>query len=337
MTPGSDARHRHIAHLAWIAVCVLWGTTYLGIRIALESIPPALVGGLRYTAAGLLLSSVLASRGEGLLPRSQWIGLAAIGLLTICIGNGGVIWAEQWVPSGIAAVTVATVPFWMIGVEAFSRDADPLSLRPIVGLLVGFGGILLLVWPDIAVGNAAGHQYLVGIIALQIACVGWAFGSALSRRHARRENVLSAAAMQMTFGGLFMLAAATARGEWSRLAFTTRSTLAEIYLTVAGSIVGYSAYIYALRYLPTATVSLYAYANPVIAIVLGAVLAGEPFGPRVIVASVMVLTGSALVQMKGLGDKGTAFVPLSLKLRLLGDRSPGAPGTARRRSPAEPR
>lgn len=318
-------------------MCVLWGTTYLGIRIALESIPPALVGGLRYTAAGILLSCLLAAHGEGLLPRSQWSGLATIGLLTICVGNGAVIWAEQWVPSGIAAVTVATVPFWMIGIEWFTRDADPLSMRLVVGLLIGFGGILLLVWPDLAAGSADGHRYLMGIIALQVACVGWALGSALSRRHARQENVLSAAAMQMTFGGLFMLAAATARGEWSRLAFTMRSTLAEIYLTVVGSIVGYSAYTYALRYLPTTTVSLYAYANPVIAIVLGAVIASEPFGPRVIVASVMVLTGSALVQIKGRGDKGTSFVPLSLKFRLLGDRSPGAPGTARRRSPVEPR
>ena len=128
MIPGPDARHRRTAYLAWLAVCVLWGTTYLGIRIALESIPPALLGGLRYTAAGILLSSFLALRGEGLLPRSQWTGLATIGLLTICIGNGGVIWAEQWVPSGIAAVTVATMPFWMIAIEAFTRDADSLSM-----------------------------------------------------------------------------------------------------------------------------------------------------------------------------------------------------------------
>jgi drug/metabolite transporter (DMT)-like permease len=157
---------------------------------------------------------------------------------------------------------------------------------------------LLLVWPDIAAGDAAGHQFLIGIIALQIACVGWALGSALSRRHAREENVLSASAMQMLFGGLFMFALATVRGEWSHLAFTPRTLLAEIYLTLVGSIVGYSAYTYALRYLPTATVSLYAYANPVIAMVLGALVASEPFGPRVIVASLMVLTGSALVQWK---------------------------------------
>ena len=298
MTPTSDSGHHRAAYLAWIAVCVLWGTTYLGIRIALETIPPALVGGLRYTAAGTLLIGILAARGEGIIPPSQWRGMALIGLLTICIGNGGVIWAEQWVPSGIAAVTVATVPFWMIAIEAFTRDADPLSTRLMLGLFVGFGGILLLVWPDIAAGDAAGHRFLIGIIALQIACVGWALGSALSRRHAREENVLSASAMQMLFGGLFMLAAATVRGEWSHLTFTPRTLLAEIYLTLVGSIVGYSAYTYALRHLPTATVSLYAYANPVIAMVLGALVASEPFGPRVIVASLMVLTGSALVQWK---------------------------------------
>jgi len=298
VTAGTAPRTIRNAYIAWIAVCVLWGTTYLGIRIALETIPPGLVGGLRYTAAGTLLLAILASRGEGVVPRSQWLGLAFIGFLTICIGNGGVIWAEQWVPSGIAAVTVATVPFWMIGVDAFRRDGDPLTGRLVAGLLIGFAGILLLVWRDITAGGGAAHQHLLGMIALQIACVGWALGSSLSRRHARKENVLSAAALQMLFGGIFMLAAATAGGEWGRVTFNTRTLLAEIYLTIVGSIIGYTAYTYALRYLPTATVSLYAYANPVIAIVLGALLVGEPFGPRVIIASLMVLTGSALVQWR---------------------------------------
>jgi len=308
MTPTTDAAqrpafaeasaHKRTAYLAWLTVCLLWGTTYLGIRIALETIPPALLGGLRFTVAGLLLIALLAARGEPVIARTQWRGLALIGFLTVCVGNGGVIWAEQWVPSGIAAVTVATIPFWMIGMDALTRDGDPLSTRLVIGLLVGFAGILLLVWPDITAGTAEGHRFLLGILALQIACVGWALGSAIARRHARSENVLSAAAMQMTFGGLFMLAAATLRGEWNHLAFTPRTLVAEIYLTLAGSIVGYSAYIYALRHLPTATVSLYAYANPVIAMVLGAVIAGEPFGPRVVLASLMVLTGSALVQWR---------------------------------------
>jgi drug/metabolite transporter (DMT)-like permease len=286
------------AYLAWLAVCVLWGTTYLGIRIALETIPPALVGGLRFTAAGIFLVALLASRGEPVIRPSQWGGLALTGVLTIGVGNGGVIWAEQWVPSGIAAVTVATIPFWMIGIEAFARDSDPVTIQLVLGLAVGFAGILLLVWPDIAVGGAAGHQFLAGILALQIACVGWALGSSVSRRYARGENVISASAMQMLFGGLVMLGIASVRGEWSQVAWTPRTVLAEIYLTIFGSIVGYSAYIYALRHLPTATVALYAYANPLIAIALGAVAAGEPFGPRVVFASTMVLIGSALVQWK---------------------------------------
>jgi drug/metabolite transporter (DMT)-like permease len=289
------------AYIAWVVVCVLWGTTYLGIRIALETIPPALLGGLRFTAAGILLVALLASRGEPVIRPRRWGGLAVSGILTICVGNGGVIWAEQWVPSGIAAVTVATIPFWMIGIEAFARDGESLSTRLVLGLVVGFAGILLLVWPDIASGGAAGRQFLGGIVALQIACVGWALGSSVSRRHALQENVLSAAAMQMLFGGLTMLVAATVRGEWKQLAFTSRTIAAELYLTVFGSIIGYSAYTYALRYLPTATVSLYAYANPVIAMLLGAMIAGEPFGPRVVVASTMVLIGSAIVQGKNDG------------------------------------
>jgi drug/metabolite transporter (DMT)-like permease len=140
---------------------------------------------------------------------------------------------------------------------------------------------------------------------LQVACVGWALGSALSRRHAREKNVLAAAAMQMTFGGIFMLLAGTARGEWSHLLFTPRTLAAEVYLTLVGSVVGYSAYTYALKYLPTATVSLYAYANPIIAVVLGALLLGEPLGLRVVLASVMVLTGSGLVQWRGRATRTT--------------------------------
>jgi drug/metabolite transporter (DMT)-like permease len=339
------------AYIAWIAVCVLWGTTYLGIRIALETIPPALVGGLRFTAAGILLVALLAGCGEPVIARAQWGGLAVSGILTICVGNGGVIWAEQWVPSGIAAVTVATIPFWMIGIEAFARDGDPLSTQLVLGLIIGFAGILLLVWPDTVSGGPAGRHFLAGIVALQIACVGWALGSSVSRRHARSENVLSAAAMQMLFGGLVMLGIATAGGEWGRLTFTSRTLVAELYLTLVGSIIGFSAYTYALRHLPTSTVSLYAYANPVIAMGLGAAVAGEPFGPRVVVASMMVLIGSALVQWKTDGDVtdrslGAAAQPRrslpdsgasDRELRRRGGRLPDAQGTARPRSPAEPR
>ena len=125
-----------------------------------------------------------------------------------------------------------------------------------------------------------GRQFALGLVALQVACIGWALGSSYSKRHAREENALGAAALQMLFGGLLMLAFATVRGEWGSLTFTTRSLAAELYLIVAGSLVGYTAYVYALKHLPVSTVSLYAYVNPVIAVALGALLLGEPFGPR---------------------------------------------------------
>jgi len=253
-------------------------------------------------SAGILLTGVLAARGERIPAPRSWGNLALIGLLLVCIGNGGVILAEQWVPSGVSAVTVASMPFWMLGVEALRGDRDPLSTRLVAGLLVGFAGILLLVWPDVA-GGSGGHQFLIGIVALQVACVGWAIGSTLSRRHAPDESVLMAAALQMLFGGVFMMIAGTLDGEWRRLAFNARTIAAESYLTIFGSIVGYSAYTYALKYLPTATVSLYAYANPVIAVVLGAALLGEPFGVRVVGSTVMVLAGSALVQRGGHGER----------------------------------
>lgn len=284
------------AYLAWIVVCLIWGTTYLGIRIALESIPPALVGGIRYTLAGLILAAVLHLRGERLPPKSYWGGLALVAALLIAVGNGGVIWAEQWVPSGFAALMVASAPFWMAGIEALLPGGERLTLRTAGGLLLGFSGIVLLVWPDLTVGGARGRQFGLGVVALQIACLGWSLGSSYSRRHGREENAMGAAALQMIFGGLIMLAAATVLGEWSRLVFTPRTFTAELYLLLVGSLVGYPAYVFALKHLPVSTVSLYAYINPIIAVLLGTVLLSEPFGPRVIVAGALVFLGSAVVR-----------------------------------------
>ena len=286
------------AYLAWISVCVIWGTTYLGIRVALETIPPALVGALRYLAAGIALAVILRLRGERLPGVVHWNGLALLGFLMIGLGNGGVIWAEQWVPSGIAAVVVATSPFWMTGLEA-SLGGERITAQGLAGLVIGFAGILLLVWPELTAGGALGRQFAIGIVAIQIAEIGWAFGSSYSRRHAREENALGAAAVQMIFGGVFMAIAATVRGEWSIVTFTWRSGLAELYLIVFGSLVGYSAYVYALKHLPMSTVSLYAYVNPVIAVVLGTLLLGEPFGWRVVIASAVVLAGVAVVRFRG--------------------------------------
>jgi drug/metabolite transporter (DMT)-like permease len=295
---AAGENHLRSAYVAWLAVCLFWGVTYLAIRIALETIPPALIGAIRYLAAGLLLAIILRARGERLPASTHWPRLALMGILMIGLGNGGVIWAEQWVPTGFAAIMVAASPFWMTGLEALLPDGEHLSRRSLVGLLIGFSGIVLLVWPDLSARGAAGDRFGLGLGALQVACIGWALGSLYSRRLPREENAFGAATLQMIFGGLFMLAAATIRGEWTHLALSWRSGAAELYLIVFGSLVGYTAYVYALKYLPVSTVSLYAFVNPVIAVLLGTVMLGEPFGVRAVVASAAVFVGVAVVRFK---------------------------------------
>ena len=164
----TTARERRLGYLSWIAVCLIWGTTYLGIRICLESIPPALMGGLRWTLAGSLLSAYVLLRGEPFPPMSRWGSILLLGFLLLGLGNGGVVFAEQWVPSGLAAVLVATAPFWMASVEAALPDGERMRRNTVIGLLIGFSGILVLVWPDLALDRGSDRRFLAGVIALQI-------------------------------------------------------------------------------------------------------------------------------------------------------------------------
>ena len=284
------------AYVAWIAVCLIWGTTYLGIRIALEAVPPALMGGIRWTIAGAMLAAVVLARGERLPGPALWPSLALQGLLMIGFGNGFVNWAEQHVPSGLAAVTLATSPFWMSGVEALRRDGERLSRGALAGLILGFSGILVLVWPDLRLGDAAGLQFTLGVIALQVACLGWAIGSSYSKRHPHGASVFAATAVQMLLGGLMMLLAGTLLGEWPRVHLEGRGLWALTYLVFVGSIGGFVSYIYALQHLPVATVSLYAYANPLIAVALGALVLGEPFSMRTVVSMAIVFVAMGLVR-----------------------------------------
>lgn len=283
------------AYLAWMLVCVVWGTTYLGIRIALEGIPPFLMAACRWIVAGSLLIGALKLGGERLPPARSWGSLALLGFLLLAVGNGGVVWAEQTVPSGVTAVLVAMAPLWMVGIEAFMPDGQPPTARCLAGLVVGLAGIALLMWPEIRV-DAANVGSLGGLIASQIACFGWGLGSTYARRHGRETNVLASAAFQMLFGGLILLAAGLANGEWTAFTLNGRTTAALVYLTVVGSVGGFSAYAYALKHLPVSTVSLYAYVNPVIAVALGTLVFREPFGVHMVLGTGVVLLGMALVR-----------------------------------------
>ena len=289
---------RRNAWIAFVAVCVIWGTTYLGIKVALETIPPFLMGGIRYVIAGVLLSSILVARGEKLPPPAEWGRIAFLGFLMITLGNGGVNWGEQYLASGITAVVIATSPFWMVAVDACFPGGEKLSMRKFIGLAVGFSGIVLLVWPDLTLEGANGRQVLLGVLALQIACLGWSISSSYTKRNAVNRSVLSVAAVQMFFGGLFMLLIGTVSGEWSVISLNPRTASALAYLIVAGSLVAFAAYSYALRHLPISTVSLYTYVNPVIAVALGTLLLGEPFRVSMIVAALVIVSGIAIVRSK---------------------------------------
>ena len=325
MTP--DARQKRLAYFAWGAVCLIWGTTYLGIRVSLESIPPALMGGLRWLLAGSLLTIYLVARGRPLPPVSQWRGIALLGFLMLGLGNGGVVYAEQFVPSGLAAVIVATAPFWMAGVESLLPDGERLRRSVIIGLVIGFSGIVLLVWPDLTLGSASSRGFLAGIAALQVAAIGWSIGSSYSKRHGRKvaeassgadsdNEVLGTAAYQMLAGGLMMTAAGTLRGEWSSLFFTTRTTAAMLYLATIGAVGGFVAYTYALRHLPVSFVSLYAYINPVIAVALGVLVLHEPFTWRMAISAALVFAGVAVVRWDGRPGRNLAAAPAAARRRV---------------------
>jgi drug/metabolite transporter (DMT)-like permease len=303
---GTTPRQRRAAYFAWATVCVVWGTTYLGIRICLETMPPMLMGGLRWIIAGLLLVVYVPASGQKFPPRERWPGIMLLGFLMLVLGNGGVVIAEQWVPSGLAAVIIACNPFWMAAVEAALPGGDKLTGKIVAGLLVGFAGILVLVWPDLAVGGSSQRAFVAGVIALQIASIGWSLGSAYSRRNGRTDNVLGTTAFQMLAGGAMMIAIGALRGELPRLSFTPRTTIALVYLATFGAVGGFVAYTYALRHLEVSFVSLYAYINPVIAVALGVTLLGEPFDFRMTAAAGLVFAGVAIVRWTNIAPRTRA-------------------------------
>lgn len=290
------------AWLAFAILCFVWGTTYFGIKIALETVPPFLIGGLRFVTAGSLLAVGLWAAGRPLPPRRSLPAFLVVGSLLLGVGNGGVTVAEQWMATGLTAVLVAATPFWMVTLEALLPRGERLTRRTVFGLSIGFGGIILLVWPDLvppASGGPVHHpRWGWGVLATQLACVGWALGTAFSKRRISGVEPLTAAAYQMLFGGLVMVAVATLTGEWAHFSLSMRSATAMLYLLAVGSLVGYVAYIYILGHLPTSIVSLYPYINTVVAVLLGTLFLREPIGWRIAAAIAVILTGSAVVSTR---------------------------------------
>lgn len=287
-----------LAYLAFLTVCIVWGTTYLAITVALESVPVLLVSGLRWMTAGLVMSGVMLATGRGLPKPRLWAPLVLLGLLMNIAGSGFVVYAQQYVASGLTAVLIATTPFWSALIERLLPNGERFSARSLFGLGLGFSGIVVLVWPEMTNDGAGGAQFVIGVIAIQLACVGWVAGTSFAKRHELGDSPFRSTALQMVFSGIMLLAAATVHGDWAQLSFTPRTFAAMLYLTFAGSLVAYSAYIYAIQHLPLQMVSLYAYINPMIAVALGTLLLNEPLSARILIAAALVFAGTWIVGRK---------------------------------------
>lgn len=292
----STEHHTRRAWLAWFTICLVWGTTYLAIKIALVSIPPLLLGGFRNLSAAAIMVVLLKAQGRKLPARAAWPTQAVLGFFMLTLGNGGVVTGEGFLSSGLTAVLVATSPFWMVGIDAVFPGGGKLRGRQLVGMTIGFFGIVMLVWPDLSLGGSSGRSVLYGVMCVQVACIGWALASSYTKRHVVSGDVLGAATLQMLFGGAFMTVGGLAIGEWRHLSMTIPATAAFVYLTLLGSVVAFVAYSYALRHLPIAIVSLYTYVNPVIAVALGIVLLNEPFNVRQLLAALVIAIGMLVVR-----------------------------------------
>jgi drug/metabolite transporter (DMT)-like permease len=281
--------------LALAAVCFLWGSTYLGIKYAIDTIPPLLMGSLRFLVAGGVLYAIAIRTGDTRGDRvgsRQWIAALAIGGAMLVGGNGGVILAEQYAPTGVVALLVATAPLWMAIIDrvVFGRRLPALV---IVGLVVGFGGVAFLIGSP-----GPGHINLFGAALALAAPICWASGSVFTRHVKLPSRPLVAAAMEMLWAGLLFGVFSLLTGELGRLHWqhvSTASILALAYLIVFGSLVGFSAYVYLLRSAPLSLVSTYAYINPVVAVILGGLFIGEALNGRVVIAGGIIITAVALI------------------------------------------
>jgi len=282
------------AYFAWAAVSIFWGTTYLAIRIGVEVLPPALFAGIRFLIAGLILIPILLLKGYSLPSKKDLIPISITGILLLTVANGTVVWSEQWVSSSLAALIIASIPFFMVGMEALMPNGEKLSLKKGLGILVGFCGIFLLLWPDIK--GAINSAYLKGIMGLVIAIIAWAAGSIYSKHRDIKTAPFMSAAFQMLIAGGVLTLIGMVKGELSQFTFDPKGIAALVYLMIFGSLIGYSAYIYALAKLPTATVSTYAYINPVIAVILGWLVLDERLDWIVALATVIILLGVLLVK-----------------------------------------
>jgi drug/metabolite transporter (DMT)-like permease len=294
---------------AFAAVYVLWGSTYLGIRFSIETLPPFFTQGVRFLLAGVVLYAWARLRGEASPTRREWSGATLTGALLFVCGTGGVVWAEHYLPSGVAALVVATEPMSFVLLEAMRRRRRPHGVV-LAGLALGSAGLLVLVGPGMLFGGERFH--LGACLVLVAGTFAWAWGSLFSRGSRLPSSPLMATAATLVSGGALLALVGVFAGELGTFdpsAVSTRSIVATTYLFVFGSLVGFSAYLWLLRNSTVSRVSTYAYVNPIVAVVLGWALAGEALSPRVLVAAAIIVAAVALIIRHGGEDEKALAAP----------------------------
>jgi drug/metabolite transporter (DMT)-like permease len=301
LTEGSSegSPPRWLVLVAFAIIYVVWGSTYLAILFAIETLPPFLMGGMRFVVAGALLYAWTRWLGDAGKPtREEWRTTVITGVLMLLFGNGAVVWSEFRIPSGVAALIVGVVPCFMVLIDWLRPGGSRPVAQVFVGLALGLAGLFFLIGPDSIMGS--GRVDLAGVLVVMFGSLSWALGSIYSRHAKLPRSPFLATAMQMLAGGVALTIAGVLHGELASLdvaQFTLRSLAGWAYLIVFGSIVAFTAYAWLLRVSTPARVSTYAYVNPIVAVLLGWALASEPLTTRMIVAAAVIVSGVALITL----------------------------------------
>lgn len=302
-----EAKHHRVrVALAFSMVYVLWGATYLAMRVAVEHIHPFVMGSVRYGIAGTVMLAWCAFSGRKIrITRHDALRLLVLGVLLLSIANMSVAISEQYLSSGLAALIVACVPIWVAMIEAWIFRNRRLSLMGLAGLGLGVLGMLVLLWPRINPVNGINGSHLdrlqlFGFGILLVASASWSLGSVLSGRFALGVDVLTASAWEMTFAGIVNTVVALLTGGFHQVVWTSRGMFALTYLVICGSWIGFTAYIWLLEHVPTPKVATYAYVNPVVAVYLGWLFLDEKVDAWMLIGTVIIISAVVLVNMSKL-------------------------------------
>jgi drug/metabolite transporter (DMT)-like permease len=319
--PATGAPSRGRIFAAFAAIYVIWGSTYLAIAIAIQTAPPFLMAGVRFVIAGLLLYAWMRMRGAARPTMANWGAAAVVGGLLLLGGNGAVVWAEQRVPSGIAALMVATLPVWLVMMDWIRPNGTRPNGLVLAGLARGLLGVGVLIGPATLAGG--GRIDVLGAMVLMFGSICWAAGSLYSKQAPLPKSTALGMAMQMLAGGALLFVAGSVAGEWGELdigAISAASTGAILYLIVFGSLIGFTAYMWLLRVVPPARVATYAYVNPVVAVLLGWAVLGEPISTRTLIAAAIIIGAVALIVSTRSGGRKASNASTERRLARDGER-----------------